>query len=197
MLDLELTSIASVRDPLFADASRLLERSFEADERREWDAALFDNRFFNLGAVLSGGKLVAFLSSWHFDEFVLVEHLAVDEDLGKGGLRGLGGAVVAKFVCAHPGLVVGECERPVTKTGAKRIRFFERLGFFVNPFDYVQPSYSTDKSPVPMLIVSHPRGIGEEEYKNIRCTIYREVYGRVGPVLDGRQDLLLQIVEAI
>ncbi|MDQ7825125.1 MAG: hypothetical protein RDV48_20150 [Candidatus Eremiobacteraeota bacterium] len=176
---ISLVRIASVDDPLFPMVSRLLEQSFVADERGDFDEALLANGRFHLHGVLSSGDFVALLSWWRFDEFLFAEHFAIDEKIRS---RGLGSAIVQNFLSMHPGiLIVGECERPETETASRRLDFFRRLGFFVNEHQYMQPPYSESKSPVPMVIISHPRPISGSEFTAIRDTIYQGVYGCSGP----------------
>ena len=52
--------------------------------------------------------------------------------------------------------VLIEVEKPEGEEQKRRIKFYERNGFRVREeFDYTQPAYSSDKSPVEMLLMTH------------------------------------------
>lgn len=40
----------------------------------------------------------------------------------------------------------------------------------------IQPPYGKDKQPVPLILMTHGSSIAEEEFENIKKTIFKEVY---------------------
>ena len=68
-----------------------------------------------------------------------------------------------------------EAEAPETEQQIKRIRFYSRLGFKMNPFDYAQPSYHGAES-VPLKILSYPAHLSEEEFADFLTLTRKIVY---------------------
>ena len=58
----------------------------------------------------------------------------------------------------------------------RRIGFYERNGFFLNEYPYVQPPISQGRKPVPLMIMTSGAAISEKEFEEIRNTLYKEVY---------------------
>ena len=60
----------------------------------------------------------------------------------------------------------------------RRIHFYERNGFVLNPYeDYVQPALSEEAKDLPLRIMTYPSGVSREGYEGIRQQLYRKVYG--------------------
>lgn len=60
----------------------------------------------------------------------------------------------------------------------RRVRFYERNGFFFNDYPYIQPSMGEGRKEIPLFLMSTERKIDEEEYRMIRNTLYTKVYGK-------------------
>ena len=60
----------------------------------------------------------------------------------------------------------------------RRIAFYERQGFVVNEYEYIQPAIAKGEEPIPLIIMSSPRALSKTEYEAIRDAIYREVYDK-------------------
>ena len=88
----------------------------------------------------------------------------------------VGSSFFKQFLEDNSNMVLLEVERPTDVISEKRIRFYERMGFFVNPYDYYQPSYHPGTELVPMFICSHGRAVSEEEYLNFTGKIKAVVY---------------------
>jgi hypothetical protein len=166
--NLHYEPIHSVADPVFRRAIDLLEQSFIVDERPTFNQSLLDNRQYTLSAWYSDQKFVGCLSWWSFDRFTFMEHIAIAPEERNSGL---GAAIIRSFLRrGKDALSIGECERATTKVAARRIEFFKRLDFSFNDYDYMQPAYSSIKSPVPMHLISYPRAMTAAE-----CLAYSEI----------------------
>lgn len=166
----------------FKNVWRLYESSFPSDERRslELQTGVFDNKLYSLLAVLDKSQLVGFLAVWEFEEFIFGEHFAVMEKLRN---RGIGSTLLREYMGQAKKGIVGEVEKPETEIARKRIGFYERLGFKLNAYDYIQPSYGEDKEPVPLFLISFPGEMNEAEFLERRNQIHRVVYGCEEPVV--------------
>ncbi len=119
------------------------------------------------------GELMAFLAVWEFDTFLFVEHFAVRKSCRNGGL----GAVLLTQLtaqCRRP--VILEVELPTGELEARRIAFYERNGFVMNPFEYMQPAMGEDRHAIPLRIMSYPKRLLADEFETMRDVLYCHVY---------------------
>ena len=124
----------------------------------------------------AAGLPAAFLIGWELEGFRYVEHFAVSASL-RG--QGKGGRMLADFLSAAPAPIVLEVEPPETDTARRRVAFYERLGFCLNPYPYEQPPLQPTTSAIPLMVMSWPAPLSEEDFGRVREELYRRVY-RVG-----------------
>jgi len=165
----------------FSDICQLYESAFPPDERRDLERqkALFARSEYRLFAAVDGGELVGLLSLWEFSDFVFMEHLAVDEKL-RG--KGIGTFIMNEYMKACGKRILLEVEPPRTRVQKKRVAFYQKLGFVLNPYPYIQPPYGPEKNPVPMFIMSHPAALDESGFSDARRKIHAVVYGLKKPL---------------
>lgn len=161
----------------FDRAFAIMEQSFPADELRpygEQRALLSDSEYCLYGLRdAEDGRIVSVLAVREYGELSYIEHFATDPAL-RG--RGIGGRLLDEYLARRRGTVFLEAEPPSDDVTQRRIAFYERHGFVLNPYPYVQPSISAGRSPIPLRIMTHGRPVGEEEYEALRETLYRRVY---------------------
>lgn len=161
-VDFEDTS-GAVRETVW----QLYETSFPAHERRSRTAqekAFADGRARSKVMLDDDGEVTALMFYWLHADMVYVEFLAVNPAM-RG--RNIGSGVVERLLELHPGkLVILEIEPPQEETAVRRLRFYERLGFVRNPYDYIHPSYrrGADACPHELVLMSHGRIATEEEF---------------------------------
>ena len=93
------------------------------------------------------GELMAFLAVWEFDTFLFVEHFAVRKSCRNGGL---GAVLLTQLTTQSRKPVILEVELPTGELEARRIAFYERNGFVMNPFEYMQPAMGEDRHAIPL-----------------------------------------------
>lgn len=160
----------------FAQIWEIMEKSFPIDERRsrEGQRAVLEDGHYQLYGCRSEEKIIAFFAVWEFPELAFVEHFAVDYRFRNGGI---GAGLLQDLLKLLQVAVVLEVEPPKSELPQRRIRFYERNGFVLNPYeDYVQPALSEEGEELPLMIMTYPRGVSEREYEQIKDTLYREVY---------------------
>lgn len=118
-------------------------------------------------------KIVAFLKVWEFEEFRFVEHFAVDSAC-RG--RGLGGKMLDHYMAQSSLPVVLEVEPPDGETEIRRIGFYERLGFYLNQYDYNQPPLREGGETIPLKIMSYREPLNEQAFQEIKNTLYNKAY---------------------
>ena len=166
----------------FREAWEIYESSFPSDERRtlELQKELIKNKQYNFFIVTKDNILVAIITDWNFGDFLFVEHLAVKKDLR--GKR-IGTELLEEYLSKNKQKIVLEVERPETKIATKRIEFYEKIGFKLNDFDYIQPPYGKGKNPVPLLLMTYPNKITGSEFSTIRKKLHIVVYRLEKPLL--------------
>ncbi|GAB3988616.1 GNAT family N-acetyltransferase [Spirosoma daeguense] len=153
------------------------ELSFPPEERRQPDdlQELLGYEDMHLCALLEQNELVGFIIYWEWDDIVFVEHFAVAPDQ-RGKQYGQQAVLELKQLdCRY---CVLEVERPENETQQRRIRFYERQGFVLNPFDYVQPSYGPHGKAIPMRLMSIPAIESIHTFKQLSQLIKERVYER-------------------
>lgn len=155
----------------------LLKGSFPREERRsrEKQERLLDNPRYQIYVQSNDedGRISAFAAVWDFDKFRYLEHFAVDPALRGGGI----GSDMLKDLTAHgKGRVCLEVEPPNTAMAKRRIVFYERNAFFLNPYSYMQPSLGEGRPAIPLLIMTSGSVAEETEFFEIRDLLYQYVY---------------------
>jgi ribosomal protein S18 acetylase RimI-like enzyme len=180
---MHLRKIHDLSSEEFKQAWKIYEYSFPEDERRDLteQKKLMQNRKYSFFVAEKGGEVLGILTSWNFNDFEFIEHLAISSEM-RG--RGYGTELLKLFLARTELSVFLEVEMPETEIAIKRIRFYERIGFRLNKYDYIQPPYGEGKKPVPMFIMSYPKLIGKDEFSDIREKLHIQVYGLSEPLLE-------------
>lgn len=145
----------------------LYEGSFPGHERRSRNAqlaALSDERAYSKIIVGEQDEIMALAFYWLHTDFVYVEFLAVNP-----AMRGqnIGTEAVEGLLEPYPGkLAILEIEPPEDDMTIRRRRFYERLGFVLNPCPYTHPSYYTGENAHPhrLSLMTRGRRITETEF---------------------------------
>ena len=159
----------------FAVVWEIMEESFPVDERRNRSGQeeVLKNPYYHLYGYRQRKEVVAFLAVWEFDVFTFIEHFAVKQTYRNGGL---GAELLGQLLEPNPLPVILEAEPPLGELQERRIRFYERNGFVLNPYEYVQPAMSAEGKKIPLDIMSYPRRLSVGEYETMRDILYRIVY---------------------
>ena len=165
-----------IEETVFDEVWKLMELSFPSDER--WDRVGFLSEYKNpefRSLVYHPDKLGGVLNYWDFVSFIYIEHFAVQPYL-RG--QGIGTALMAELSRIADGrMCLLEAEPPQdSHIAARRIAFYERLGFLLNGYEYIQPAMGKDEHPLPLVIMSSPEALTEECFIAARDKIYERVY---------------------
>ncbi|MET3210295.1 UNVERIFIED_CONTAM: ribosomal protein S18 acetylase RimI-like enzyme [Paenibacillus sp. PvR008] len=161
----------------FSEIYAIMEASFPESECRSFESqkALLKHPSYRIISEKNvQGNTVAFLAGWEFTHFRFVEHIAVDSRIRGGGL---GKKLMSRFISESGKPVVLEVEPPVDEWTRRRIGFYERLGFHLNHFEYVQPPLREGQADLRLQIMSYPGALSEQEFAPFRQILYTEVYG--------------------
>lgn len=160
----------------YGQVYEILHDSFPASERRtrERQTKLLENDSYRIEVVRDGENVKAFIAYWDFGEFLYVEHFAVGEAYRN---EGLGKKMLNELMEREKKLCCLEVEPPDTEMARRRIGFYERLGFHLQPYAYMQPAMRKTEGAIPLQIMSYPRPIDRQEFENFREMVYRYVHG--------------------
>ena len=125
------------------------------------------------GLKANSPKLLGLLTTWHFEEFIYIEHFAIDPTLRS---QGYGSEALKAFIHEHGKPIVLEAEPPTDAFSIRRIRFYERIGLTLYDFPYMQPAYTEDSHPVELRLM----GTLDTETTPLPLVsqiLHREVYG--------------------
>jgi Acetyltransferases len=152
---IQIETLTAITDCYLEFVEELYNSSFPPEERRNFDELLRlcqneSRQAFNL--IVKGGSPAGFLITWNLDEFIFLEHFAVDHHL-RG--RGIGKESIRLWLSGQHLPVVLEVEPPVHADQKRRILFYEQLGFLLYEVEYWQPPYSPEKNAVRLFLMSY------------------------------------------
>lgn len=162
-------------DDLLAIAELYIE-AFPAVERRPMRAmvGLLSRDECHFHRIMRGDDTVGLMHLWDLPTVCLCEHFAVQPDL-RG--HGIGEWAMHQVMASTPKPIVVEVEPPTSSITARRIQFYERLGFSILTEHYLQPPYDASLPPVPLYLMSS-KGLGPNAANDVASSIHRIVYGR-------------------
>lgn len=171
---IQLIPVENAKD-LSSDIQQLYEESFPPDERRNWTqlTEILQNETFSINKLFSGEKFIGLFSFWNMDEFIFIEHFAIQPEEQS---KGFGTQTILQFIQEQQLPVILEVEKPETDSALKRIRFYERLNFTICSGNYFQPPYPSEKNKVEMSLMSFPHSIPPADFESVVKKIHHTVY---------------------
>lgn len=120
---------------------------------------------------------VGFALVYVFDDFALLDYMAVSESCRSGGV----GSRLLKYVLAQqygPVLLEIQKENGI-QDNKRRIEFYKRCGAMTILENYYLPSYTSDPDEEMYLMAcgAEPEHMAPEQLKKYISEIYRRVYG--------------------
>ena len=161
----------------FDNIFSILQESFPKDEYRTRDEqeALFDLSEYRVYLERSSAEASprGFAAVWVLNDFCFLEHLAVDSRFRN---QGIGEGLLRDLLARFDGRICLEVELPETETAIRRIGFYERCGFILNRYPYMQPAMSKGQNAVPLWIMTSWGALEQTDFFAIRDTLYEKVY---------------------
>ncbi|MDO4567578.1 MAG: GNAT family N-acetyltransferase [Clostridia bacterium] len=161
----------------FDEVFALMEASFPQNEYRPYyeQKALLDDPAYSIYTFsdMGDGAVRAFIAVWKFDDLAFIEHFAVNPRYRNGGI---GAQMLREVVDSLKTMVCLEVEPPHDEFSARRIAFYERNGFRLNEYPYIQPPIAQRREAVSLLIMTWGESVSEEVFERIKATLYSNVY---------------------
>lgn len=165
-----MISLKSVTNPDDLSIARnIYLSSFPPEERRDWDLIVNEDNP-ELSGIYEENALVGLVTLWHFEDFIYVEHFAVDSSMRSKGT----GAAVLSLLAGEPLPLLLEIEPPHSSPDAeRRLKFYSRNGFTTISTTYIQPPYKPGLPEVPLHLMSTSAELDPEKAAE---TLHRHVY---------------------
>lgn len=159
----------------FDEAYHIMQASFPQSELRPYQKMkeLFINEKLFFYGIEIKNKLFAVIIVWEFKDFVFLENFAV---LKNQRGKGLGSKSLADLKTLYDKKIVLEVEKPFDKASRKRISFYEKNGFILTDFGYMQPPLNEEINEVPLVMMSFPNPLNESEFEEMKQDIFKEVF---------------------
>lgn len=150
----------------------IMDKAFPNTEMRTYEE---QKKLFEIPnySVLMDEEKTAFVAQWDFGESVYIEHFAVSDSV-RG--NGIGERMLKEFLNTVNGRVFLEAEPPEGEIARRRIGFYERNGFVLNQYYYLQPSYRNNEEPIELKVMTHGKGIDEKQFEGLKKLLYSHVY---------------------
>ena len=173
-MNLKYIKITDPESSEFKKICELYEASFSEDQRRCIDnkKKLLVKDNYSLYYICENKKFIGFLIEWKLSTFKFIEHFAVN-DKYRG--NGYGSEILKNFLTNTPVIL----EVGIPKEGEvdnKVINFYEKLGFKLNPYKYIQPAYEANKNPVPLYLMTYPEYLDKVKFMLTEQEIHKQVY---------------------
>lgn len=171
--ELRFIPFRSTADKGWAEAWEIYRGSFPRNEQwhEEDYVRAFSDPLFEADGIWLGERLAGLLFHWRAERFRYVEHLALSPDLRGQDL----GSRTLKAFCAEGGRVILEIDPPEDEVSCRRQRFYERLGFVTNPYEYIHPSFHEPFKAHRLVLMSWPDAITYEEARRFADFVREEV----------------------
>lgn len=114
-----------------------------------------------------------FVIGYQLKEFLFIELYTVQEHL-RG--QGIGSRFLETILKSSKTPVILEVELPTDDITKRRIKFYQRLGFHLNTFDYEMPQFENNHGGIPLYIMSYPHALSETEFLYYKKKIYQDIY---------------------
>ena len=161
----------------FDKVYEIMELSFPRDEFRPYDGqkALLNEDTYQIYVLMDENNDIVkgLITVWEYDSLAFVEHLAVNPKYRNSGL----GSLILKEISEYLGkMMCLEVELPETDIASRRIGFYERNGYYLNEYPYIQPALADGQDSVPLLIMTTERKLTQEEFMFVKNLLYTRVY---------------------
>ncbi len=162
-------------DAAFAKAWKIYGEAFPDYERRQYldQMSIHGHPRYRFSAVMDGDRVVGMLAVWRLPSFWFIEHLAVDAEARSSGF---GGRAVRLLQAHVKGPILLDVEPPVDAQTARRVTFYQRLGFHFQTDTVTLPPYA-GKETAPSHFVSWPGAMNETARAEALQMIETEIYG--------------------
>lgn len=168
--------IENIDNKWYNDFLSIYSISFPLHEQRNHEQQLyaFGNKHYRLFCQNNENRLDAFLAFWDFEEYVYIEHFAVNDKI-RG--KSIGTNTLRQFKKEIKKTIVLEIDPVIDEITAKRLDFYQKLDFKLCPFKHIHPAYHKKYEPHELLVLSSDSILSPAMYETFRNDLNKIVMG--------------------
>lgn len=167
--------LEKIRLEEFDEIYNMIVESFPTHEIRDYQKQkdMLNNDKFNIYIMKDNGNIKGFISIWDIDDYGFIDHFAVSSKFRN---EGLGGKILKEVKDIINSEIFLEVDKPCDDINKRRIGFYERNGYFLNPFEYILPPQSEGLEPMELLIMSSGGLLTLEKFNSLIKTLIEVAY---------------------
>ncbi|MDZ4992366.1 GNAT family N-acetyltransferase [Clostridium perfringens] len=157
----------------FNKAMEIYKVSFPIFEQRTIKDQIkaLEDEDYHFNVIYDGDKMVGILLYWDMNGYKYIEHFAIDSSLrGKNY-----GSRVLKEFCKNNKNVILEIDPPIDEISNKRLNFYSKLGFKLQDFNHIHPSYRKECKSHSLKIMTFNENISKEDYDTFNNLLKKNV----------------------
>lgn len=160
---MEYYLIKNINDSHFQEAWDLYQNSFPEEEKRSINQQIkaFCKKSYHFEIALKDNQLIGFILWWDFSILKFIDHFAVSPHLRN---KGAGKKILDDFIKNDDKKILLEVEHPHSSIQKRRIDFYHRSNFKLNPHFYQMPPLIPNGAPVDLLLMSYPMTLSTYEF---------------------------------
>lgn len=150
---MDIVRLTDVDIPLFEAFRDVYTVSFPIYEQRTdiQQREAFSSSHYHLDCYMESERFVGFIAYWTFDEYVYVEHFAINPEM-RG--CGLGGKILNALINSENKRVILEIDPVTDEMSLARMRFYKSYGFSENAFPHIHPAYRKEYPGHNLLVLT-------------------------------------------
>lgn len=159
--------ITSNKDEWYTSFYSIYSKSFPIYEQRskEQQTKAFENNNYHLECIIQDITLIAFIAYWEFDEYIYIEHFAVNSEL-RG--KNYGTQTLQQFIQRNTKIVLLEIDPVSDDISEKRLRFYENLEFKVNNYEHFHPAYNPKYPSHKLILLSYKNLVSKDQFSTFQ-----------------------------
>lgn len=168
----------NTRDTLYPFVEVLLTTSFPKEERRDMELQRINTDCksnFHCNLIMNDEHPIGLITIWDFKTFQYIEHFAIDK---KYRNNGYGKIVLNRIKETIDVPLILEVEEPTDETSKRRIEFYQRNGFILQNYPYLQPPYRKGDEWFPLKLMTCGEIDMVTMFEEVKRTIYTQVYNQ-------------------
>lgn len=163
---MKTTRLRDMNDPLMADIWKIYETSFPIFEQRtlQHQKTAMRSPDFHFVAYHEDDTLVGFIGYWEIGDYLYIEHYAINPALRSGGY---GSKILRALMESTDKTIILEIDEVKDEISTRRLHFYQRLGFVMNPYVHPLHRYRDDAQheEATLSIMTYPGTIDRETYE--------------------------------
>lgn len=171
---MEKVYIDCFEHPLYPAFEKLYAHSFPIFEQRtsEQQALAFASTNYYLTGYIENQSFMGFIAYWEFADYLYIEHFAInDKERGKG----YGSRVLNSFVTETPKTVLLEIDPPVDEISIARLRFYQKCGFYQNPYSHIHPPYRKEYKGHSLEVLTTGAPVSPDRYEQFEKDLRHQI----------------------